>query len=66
MTDAEIRQSYIDHWNQRWDNERIVRSNTPSRIGVVRPAARGRKTVSMIYDYVLDRYVEVPCEPRRR
>lgn len=65
MTDAEIRQSYIDHHHHRNDIEWVVRSNTPSRIGRVRPAARGRKTVPMIYDYVVDRYVEVPREPRR-
>lgn len=32
MTDAEIRQSYYDHWHLRFDNETRIRRNAPARI----------------------------------
>lgn len=49
MTDAEILQAKIDHYFNRLDAEAIVRSNTPSRIGIRRYAKRGAATKA--YDY---------------
>lgn len=49
MTEAEILQAKIDHYFDRLDNEALVRSNTPSRVGM-RPHAK-RGPASELYDY---------------
>ena len=59
MTDAEIRQSKVDHAHQREEIERIVRHNTPSRRGLER-LPNGRWFIHF-YDWR-----EIRLEPRRR
>ena len=49
MTDAEILQAKIDHYFNRLEAEAIVRSNTPSRIGIRRYAKRNADPE--LYDY---------------
>lgn len=63
MTDAEILQSHFDHVHLRHEIEELVREGTPTRIGRMLPRAR-RSLPVLVYDYALERYVEVPSGRR--
>lgn len=51
MTDDEIRQSRIDHWHQRAEEEERVRMGTPCRVGKRRGYRRAYGFVYEVYDY---------------